>query len=182
MKILISEKVNLIVINQKVEDSRIYTFLQDIRNRGYKTKLFGILPNNSTYITNCIKSGLNDYIEQKRINHGCILCRLEKLIHLTDENILEIYSRGCIYLNPDIQTAYVSGKKIDLTESETKILKYMLERDKPCTSEEIKIYLCSTIKEESIRVIIHRLMKKMRYILGYSIIKNTYRKGYYIDY
>lgn len=144
--------------------------------------MFAILPNNKTYITNCIKSGLNDYIEQERINNECIVCRLEKLIRLTDEYILEVYSRGCIYLNPDTQTAYVSGKKIDLTESETKILKYMIEKDRHCTSEEIKTYLCSHIKEKSIRVVIYRLMKKMRYILGYSIVKNTYKRGYYIDY
>ncbi len=76
--ILRNEKVNLIIINQKIEDTNIYSFLQDIRNRNSETKLFAILPNNKTYITNCIKCGLNDYIEQDEINNKCIVCRLEK--------------------------------------------------------------------------------------------------------
>jgi DNA-binding response OmpR family regulator len=144
--------------------------------------LLAVLPSNETYITNCIKSGLNDYIKQEKLNHDCLLCRIERLLHFTDEYILEVYSRGNIYLNPDTQEAYISGKKIDLTESETKILKYMIEKDRPCTSEELRICLHTTVKEKSVGVLICRLMKKMKYILGYSIVKNRYKKGYYIDY
>ena len=144
--------------------------------------MFAILPNSKDFINNCIKSGLNDYMEEERFSKKCLLCRLERLLILTDENILEVYSRGNIYLNPEKQIAYISGMKLKLTYSETRILKYLINKDNPCTLRELSTYLGSTIQDKSIRVIVYRLEKKMRYILGYSVIKNMYKRGYYIDY
>ena len=180
-KVLTEQKVDLLIVNQKTEDDKIYTFLQSIRFRNPKIKLFAILPDNRRYINNCIISGLNDYIERSKYKVKCIVCRIEKLINLINEYALEIHSKGKIYLNADNQAAYISGKKIDLTESETRLLVYMLQNDRYCSIDELKIHLSGT-KEKCIRVLIYRLMKKMRYILGYSVIKNKYRKGYCIEY
>lgn len=181
-KILSEQNVNLLIVNQKTDNDRIYIFLQSIRFRTPKVKLFAILPDNKKYINDCIRSGLNDYIERSKYKRECILCRIEKLLNLTNEYALEIHSKGKIYLNPDTQVAYISGKRVDLTASETKLLKYMFENDRYCSTDELKMLLSGTTREKCIRVLIYRLMKKMRYIVGYSVIKNKYRKGYYIEY
>ncbi len=128
-----------------------------------------------------MKSGLDDYLVREALKPKCLLCRIDRLLTLRDKFSLEVYSEGNIYFNPEIQVVYISEKKINLTQSESKIFRYMLDKEGYCTIGEFKKLLCGTVQEESIRILVCRLMKKMRYILGYSVIKNKYKKGYYID-
>jgi DNA-binding response OmpR family regulator len=76
------------------------------------------------------------------------------------------------------------NSKILLTENETVILEYILNQKDYCSLDNIFIYLNKqgiNIHEDSLRVCISRLRKKILKQTGLDIIKNRYGIGYYIS-
>ena len=98
-----------------------------------------------------------------------------------NKQILEIYSKNGVYLDTSINTVYISGKKIFLNSCETKIMEYLIKCDTYCSKEDLIHHLNSSLKEKCLIMIISRLKRKIKYTTGYTIIKNRYKKGYYID-
>jgi len=102
------------------------------------------------------------------------------LLNTENDCELKIYSKGNIYLNPSINMLYVHGDNINLNMAETRLIKYMLENDDYCTLRDLSFSLENSIKEKTIVMILSRLRKKIRYTTGYTVIKNRYKRGYYI--
>lgn len=74
------------------------------------------------------------------------------------------------------------GDYIDLTVTENKILKYVLDNKKNISKIEdicLRVYDCfDEYSKKSLRTHIVRLNQKLK---GYVQIKNKYRVGYYIE-
>jgi len=155
----------------------LFSSLTDIKHRFPKIKILAI-----TKSSNSNLDFLDEHIERSKFRFKCFICKIKKLLSIDLQNILEVYSRGNLYLNPETQILYLSEKYISLTKSETLIIKYLLEKNSICNTEELKNILGNLIKEKCITVLISRLRRKLKYTFGYTIIKNSYGKGYYIKY
>jgi len=99
----------------------------------------------------------------------------------SNKQILEIYSKNDIYLDTSINTVYISGKRIFLNTFETKIMECLIKCNTYRSKEDLIDCLNTSLKEKCLIMIISRLRRKIKYTTGYTIIKNRYKKGYYID-
>ena len=99
----------------------------------------------------------------------------------SNNQILEIYSKNGIYLDTSINTLYINGKKIFLNSFESMIMECLIRSDTYCKKEDLIHCLNFSLKEKCLIMIISRLKKKIKYTTGYTIIRNRYKKGYYID-
>jgi DNA-binding response OmpR family regulator len=129
--------------------------------------------------------GLDDYVIKGLFTENCIKYRVLKLLNYNYNKILNINSFNNIYLDIRKREMYIGGVKIPLTPLETEFLKYTIENKGYCEIEFLKSYLTIFLEREfpkhSIVMLVSRLRKKIRYIYGYSIIKNKYSRGYYLD-
>ncbi|MDX9739411.1 MAG: hypothetical protein RBT33_03595 [Candidatus Dojkabacteria bacterium] len=98
-----------------------------------------------------------------------------------NKQVLEIYSKNSIYLDTSINTVYISGKRIFLNSFETKIMEHLIRCDTYVSKKDLILHLNTSLKEKCLVMIISRLKRKIKYTTGYTIIKNRYKKGYYID-
>lgn len=96
------------------------------------------------------------------------------------DQILEIYSRNNIYLDTSLNILYISDKKIYLNTPETLIVKCLLQSNGYCNKKDFMNCLENLVKEQNLIMILCRLKRKIKYSTGYTIIKNRYKKGYYI--
>lgn len=165
--------VRLLIIN--VEEIPLY--LSKIKNFYPDLKILTITKKDFSDL-NCF----DEHIDKSKLKSQCLNCKIKKLLADNNENLLEIYSKGNLYLNPDTRILYLSDKYIHLTKNETQIVRYLLEKNTICNINELRMVFGYRVKEKCITVLISRLRKKLSYTFGYTIIKNIYGKGYYIDY
>jgi len=167
-----NHNIKLLIINSK----QIPLSISDIKAFYPSLKILVITTKDISHL-----NFVDEHIDKSKFRSKCLNCKIRKLLSINNENLLEIYSKGNLYLNPETKILYFSEKYIHLTTNETNIIKYLLEKETFCSLNELKMIFGNRIKEKCITVLISRLRKKLRYTFGYTIIKNSYGKGYYIE-
>lgn len=139
-----------------------------------------VLPDNREYIRKCLEYGLTEYLIKDDFNNYCLKCKIKKLLLKENNKVLEIHSKGGIYLNSHKNEIYVGDRIVHLTTMECMIMKYLLLSKRYCNTDRINKYFNMNISKEALTMLISRLRRKFKYNTGYSLIRCKYGKGYYL--
>lgn len=135
-----------------------------------------------TYLSNGLDSVL-----YKPLNKSLVEALILKYtLKLKDSEVFYEYHN--IKLYPNLKIAYYNECKIFLTDIETSILSTLLPKESndifcplKTLKTSVKNELNFTLSDTYLRVTISRLRSKFQKVSNLNIIKNKYRRGYYIS-
>lgn len=156
--------------------------LKYIKNNRLKTTVLAIIPNLRDLKRTLLSYGCDDFL---CIPYCCedLILRCKNLIKCIPTKYEIVYESDFLRYESKFDRIMYENTQIPLTPREILIVTLLIKRSF-VSKEDIERYLRSKIgvsySEIYIRLIIHRIRKKIRLSTGRDLIRNKYGQGYYI--
>lgn len=130
--------------------------------------------------------GGDDYVD-KPFNLNLLKAKIEAILRRTYQYKMKerLFIKKDLYYEPAVQALYFQNKEIDLTKSERKIIKKLMENPAQIvTRDELMIELWNTdefVSDGTLTTLISRLRSKLKAICKEDLILTKKGQGYFIQ-
>ncbi|MFA6754820.1 MAG: winged helix-turn-helix domain-containing protein [Candidatus Dojkabacteria bacterium] len=181
-EIVNKQHIDLLCIETDEAHQLLLELLESIKKNRLKTKVLGIIPNDSATKRALLSYGCDDYI-CKPYNNEDLLLRSKKLINCIPLKYKLIYESNFLKYIENFNIVMYQSTYLPLTPREILIVKLLIQNNFVSKDEIVKYLNCKLDKSYSntyISTVIHRVRKKIKLCTGRDLIRNRYGCGYYI--
>lgn len=153
-----------------------------IKNSRLETTVLAVIPNEKVLKKTLLSYGCDDFLCKPYSCEDLIL-RCKNLIKCIPTQYEIVYESDFLRYESKFDRVMYENTQIPLTPREVLIVKLLIKRSF-VSKEDIERYLRSKIgvsyNERYIRLMIHRIRKKIKLSTGRDLIRNKYAQGYYV--
>lgn len=178
----VEQKVyDLLLLDVQIDNDKSFGFTQRVRSRSDVPIIFISALDDEMHIMSALNIGGDDYVT-KPFSMGVLVSRIEAVLRRSGSREVREISSEDILLDLAKLTVTVAGTEVDLTVTEYRLMRYMMENPRKIisrTSLAVAVWEESELVDDNtVAVNIYRLRKKLEDAGKDEIIKTVRGLGY----